>query len=184
MRHFAELLAVLTLAAGATAAGAEQPPGFWTTPAIEGYGRIHPLPQGAYRPEAGKTYHIVFGMTMAPKAPQDINPALERVARAVNLYTSAGVHLDHLKFVAVAYGPATGLALNNAQYRAAFGVDNPNLPVIARLRKAGVDIAVCGQAVAEHEYQYEWVDASVTLALSAITTITTLEQNGYSLMQL
>jgi intracellular sulfur oxidation DsrE/DsrF family protein len=184
MRHFAPLLAAVILGTGAAASGAEQPPGFWVTPALEGYGKIHPLPQGAYRPEAGKTYHVVFGMTMAAKTPQDINPALERVARAVNLYASAGVPLEHLKFVAVAYGPATPLALNNAQYKAAFGVDNPNLPLIARLRKAGIDVAVCGQAVAEHDYPYEWVDSSVTLALSAITTITTLEQSGYSLMQL
>lgn len=185
MRHFAELLVLLVLAAASTGAwAAEQPSGFWTTPAIEGYGKIHPLPQGAFRPDPGQTYRIVFGMTAAAKSPQEINPALERVARAVNLYASAGVPLSHLKFVAVAYGPATYLALNDAQYKAAFGVDNPNLPVIARLRKAGVDVAVCGQAVAEHDYQYDWVDSSVTVALSAITTITTLEQRGYSLMPL
>jgi intracellular sulfur oxidation DsrE/DsrF family protein len=185
MRYFVELLAIPILVATASSSwAAEQPPGFWTTPAIEGYGKIHPLPQGAYRPEPGQSYRIVFGMTMAAKSPQEINPALERVARAVNLYASAGVPLNHLKFVAVAYGPATSLALNDAQYKAAFGVDNPNLPVIARLRKAGVEVAVCGQAVAEHDYQYDWVDSSVTVALSAITTITTLEQRGYSLMPL
>jgi intracellular sulfur oxidation DsrE/DsrF family protein len=183
MPRFVKMLAVLAIAASGIAA-ADQPPGFWTTPAIEGFGKIHALPQAAYRPDAGHTYRVVFAMTMGPKAPSDINPALERVARAVNLYASAGVPLDHLKFVAVASGQATALALNNAQYKAAFGVDNPNLPVVARLRKAGVDIAVCGQAVAEHDYQYEWVDSTVTLSLSAITTITTLEQSGYSLMPL
>jgi len=184
MRHSAALIVLATLIAAPAAPAAEEPPGFWTTPAIEGYGKIHPLPQGAYQPDPKQTYRIVFGMTAASKSPEEVNPAIERVARTVNLYASAGVPLNHLKFVAVAYGQATALALNDAQYKAAYGVANPNLPVIARLRKAGVDVAVCGQAVAEHKYQYEWVDPSLTLALAAITTITTLEHQGYNLMPL
>ena len=184
MRHSAVTIILAALFASPAAPAADQPPGFWTTPAIEGYGKIHALPQGAYRPDPGQTYRIVFGMTAASKSPEEVNPAIERVARTVNLYVSAGVPTSHLKFVAVAYGQATALALNDAQYKAAYGVANPNLPVIARLRKAGVDVAVCGQAVAEHNYQYEWVDSSVTLALSAITTITTLEHQGYNLMPL
>ena len=50
---------------------------------------------------------VVFAVTKAGEKPTDVNPSLERVARSVNLYVSAGVPLDHLKFVAVAYGPAT-----------------------------------------------------------------------------
>lgn len=184
MRHSIVPTILAALFAVPAALAADEPPGFWTTPAIEGYGKIHPLPQGAYRPDAGQTYRIVFGMTAAAKSPEEVNPAIERVARTVNLYVSAGVPINHLKFVAVAYGQATALALNDAQYKAAYGVANPNLPVIARLRKAGVDVAVCGQAVAEHNYQYEWLDPSVTLALAAITTITTLEHQGYNLMPL
>ncbi|MGH8210148.1 MAG: DsrE family protein, partial [Steroidobacteraceae bacterium] len=83
-----------------------------------------------------------------------------------------------------AYGQATPIALNDDRYKAAYGMTNPNLALIALLRKAGVDVAVCGQAVAEHEFQYDWIDSSVTLALAALTTITTLEQQGYSLMPL
>lgn len=185
MRHVLVPLALATFAAvTGSSRAADEPAGFWTTPAIEGYGKIHSLPKAAYQPDPGQTYRIVFGMTAAAKSPEEVNPAVERVARTVNLYVSAGVPVNHLKLVAVAYGQATSVALNDAQYKAAYGVANPNLPVIARLRKAGVDVAVCGQAVAEHKYQYDWVDSSVTLALSAITTITTLEHQGYSLMPL
>jgi len=185
MRQIALLISALTLGLLARVAVAEdEPAGFWTTPAIEGAGQVHALPKAAYRPEPSKTYRIIFSMTAGSKEPGQINPAIERVARTVNLYASAGVPLSHLKFVAVAYGPATSVALNDEQYKAAYGVANPNLPVIAKLRKAGVDVAVCGQAVAEHKYRYEWIDPSVTLALSAITTITTLEHAGYHLMPL
>jgi intracellular sulfur oxidation DsrE/DsrF family protein len=184
MRRIAVLIAVVAGAVAAVPARAADEPGLSGGPAIEGYGNMHPLPKAAYQPDPKATYKIVFAMTAASKAPGDVNPALERVARAVNLYVSAGVPLSHLKFVAVAYGAATSLALDDAHYKSANDVANPNLPLIARLRKAGVDVAVCGQAVLEHKYQYEWIDPSVTVALSALTTITSLEEQGYHLMPL
>lgn len=165
-------------------AGAAEPAGFWSTPTITGYGKIHYLPDAAYKPVPGQTYRIVFSLTQGAKSPSAVNPSLDHVARTVNLYVAAGVPLDHLKFVAVASGAATPLALNDARYRAAYGVPNPNLPLITELRHAGVDVAVCGQAVAEHHFQYSWVDRQVTLALSALTTVTTLEHKGYDLMQM
>jgi intracellular sulfur oxidation DsrE/DsrF family protein len=178
------LLALVATTFAANAAAADDDSGLSSGPAIERYGLMHPLPKAAYQPDPKATYRVIFAMTAASKAPEEVNPAVERVARAVNLYVSAGVPLDHLKFVAIAYGAATAVALDDAHYKAAYGIANPNLPVIARLRKAGVDVAVCGQSVLEHKYQYEWIDPSVTLALSAITTITSLEQQGYSLMPL
>jgi DNA-binding transcriptional ArsR family regulator/intracellular sulfur oxidation DsrE/DsrF family protein len=177
----ATLAAVLGLAL--TSAGAMAAEGFWITPTIEGAGRIHPLPQAHYQPDATASYKVVFSLTGAGK-PDQLNPGLQRLARSVNLYTGAGVPLEHLHFVAVASGAATPLALDDAHYRTTFGHDNPNLPVIAGLRAAGVDVAVCGQAVAEHDYPYEAIDRHVTLALSALTTITELQQQGYALMPL
>lgn len=185
MHRITASLASLVLGAGSVAFAADShPDGFWSTPAIAGYGQMHFLPQGAYRPDPSRTYRVVFTLSRGPQKPSEVNPSLDHVARAVNLYAAAGVPLSHLKFVAIAAGPATPLALDDEHYKKAFGVPNPNLPLIAALRHAGVDIAVCGQAVAEHDYQYEWLDHSVTLALSALTTVTTLEERGYHLMPL
>lgn len=178
------LASLLLSASGAYAADNGMTPGFWTTPAIQGFGKMHELPNSAYRPDAGKSYKIVFALTKGAKSPNDVNPALDHVARTVNLYVASGVPVPQLKFVAIAYGEATPLALDDAHYREKFGVANPNLVLIAQLRKAGVDVAVCGQAVAEHHFDYAWVDKSVTTALSGLTTVTTLEQAGYALMPL
>lgn len=169
------LVGALGLLLGAAAAAPAQ--------AITAAGNFHPLPHAAFQPDRNATYKVVFGMTK-PGKPDQVNPALERVARTVNLYAAAGVPLDHLKFVAIAYGPATALVLDDAHYRAKFGTANPNLPVIAQLRKAGVTVAVCGQAVAENHFQDDWVAKDVDVALSALTTITELEQQGYALMPL
>ncbi|QBR01007.1 sulfur reduction protein DsrE [Paraburkholderia pallida] len=176
--------ALVGIAAVPACAAPADAPNFWTTPTIEHYGKMHDLPNGAFRPQPGQVYKVVFALTQAPAQPDKVDPALDHVARTVNLYVAAGVPLDKLKFVAVAYGAATPLALDDAHYRAAFGVANPNLPLIDALKKAGVTIAVCGQAVAEHHFAYDWIDSRITLALSALTTITTLQQQGYALMPL
>jgi intracellular sulfur oxidation DsrE/DsrF family protein len=82
------------------------------------------------------------------------------------------------------YGEAIDAALDNEHYRQKYGVDNPNLGVIRTLRTAGIDVAACGQAIADHQEQYQWIAPQVTLALSGLTTITTLEHQGYVLMPL
>ncbi|HTV86266.1 MAG TPA: DsrE family protein [Dyella sp.] len=152
--------------------------------AITAAGAYHPLPKAAYQPDPAATYKVVFSLTKGSDKPNEINPGLERVARTVNLFVASGVPLDHLKFVAVASGAATGLVLDDAHYKAQFGTANPNLAAIAQLRKAGVDVAVCGQAMAEHHYPNEWASKDVTLSLSALTTVTILEQKGYALLPL
>lgn len=175
---------ILLLALAALPLSAHAADSFWVTPTIHGAGKIHPMPQAAYQPDPSATYKVVFSLSHAGDKPTDVSPSLEHVARAVNLYVNAGVSLDHLKFVAVAAGAATPIVLNDAQYKKKYGVANPNLGLIEQLRKAGVDVAVCSQAVAEHHFQYDWVDKHVTLALSALTTVTVLENKGYALMPL
>jgi intracellular sulfur oxidation DsrE/DsrF family protein len=178
MKRSILLLSCVGLLACGTAAAQSAPQ------VITAAGAYHPLPKAAYQPDRNATYKVVFALTKAADKPDQVNPGIERVARTVNLYAAAGVPLDHLKFVAVAYGPATGLVLDDEHYKAQFGTNNPNLAVISQLRKAGIDVAVCGQAMAEHHYPNDWAAKDVTLSLSALTTITELEQQGYALMPL
>jgi intracellular sulfur oxidation DsrE/DsrF family protein len=157
---------------------------FWSTPAIHDYGKIHYVANAAFKPDPKRSYKIIFSLTLPSQAPDQVNIALDRVARTVNLYVAAGVPLSHLKFVAVAYGPATPLALDDAHYRMKFGTSNPNLPLIQALKRAGITVSVCAQAVAQMNFKYDWIANDVTLALSGLTTITTLETEGYVLMPL
>ena len=154
---------------------------FWQSPTIVGAGRFHPMPGAAYQPDPDAVYKVVFSLGRAGVTPSDVSRSLDNVARAVNLYVDAGVPLSHLKFVAIAAGKATPIVLNDVQYRKLYGVANPNLAVIAQLRAAGVDVAVCAQAMAEHGFRYGWVDAHVTVALSGLTTVIDLQHEGYAL---
>ncbi|WP_158782615.1 DsrE family protein [Pantoea sp. BAV 3049] len=158
------------------------PKGFWQTPTIEGYGKIHDRPMAAFRPDSSQHYKVVFQIQNGHQPKQSVNSELDHVARTVNLYVAAGVPLQNLKFVVAIAGSATPVVLDNQHYHEKFGVDNPNLPLIARLKQAGIIVSVCDQAVAGHNYPFDWVDNNVTHALSNLTTVTTLQQQGYVLM--
>ncbi|TAL72060.1 MAG: sulfur reduction protein DsrE [Rhodanobacter sp.] len=185
-RVFASLaLAALGFVFAGSAMAASASDAGWHAGVIASAGKIHPVPKNAvFMPDRAATYKVVFALTHPGKDATEVSPALERVARTVNLYASAGVPLDHLKFVAIAYGPATEIALDDAHYQQLHHVANPNLPVIRELHQHGIEVAVCGQAVMEHHYRFEWVDPAVPVALSALTTITELQQQGYALMPL
>ena len=157
---------------------------FWQTPAIAGYGQMHPFPEGVYQPAKDQVYKLLFVVEEASDKPGDLNHGLEAVARAYNLFVSAGVPADHLKFVVVISGGALPAVLDEAHYKAQLGVANPNLELIHKLRGAGVDLVACAQAALHKKYQPDWINPDVHLALSALTTRAVLQAQGYSEIQL
>ena len=157
---------------------------FWQTPGIQGEGPMHPFPEGAYQPSRDQVYKVLFVVEEAADKPEQSNHSLEAVARAYNLFASAGVPADHLKFVVVVSGAATPLVLDDAHYKAQLGVANPNLELVHKLRGAGVDLVVCAQAYLHKKYQPEWINPDVKLALSALTTRAVLQAQGYSEIKL
>ncbi|MGB9429981.1 MAG: DsrE family protein [Gammaproteobacteria bacterium] len=164
----------------------------WQNPAIKDAGAMVPLANGIFQPDKTTIYKAVFSVThFDAKHPGDPDGGLEPVARAVNVFASAGVALSHLKFVVIIHGEATPIVANNASFKKEYHVDNPNLKVIQELEAAGVEVAVCGQAVASLNYgmgkdakDYTWVDPDVKIALSALSTMIILQHDGYVLMPL
>jgi intracellular sulfur oxidation DsrE/DsrF family protein len=157
--------------------------GEWVTPAIQGYGGVHPLPHAAVQPNPKHRYKAIFDVTSHAKDPSGINPGLKHVARAVNAFASAGVPLSHLRFVAIVHGPATAAVLNDAAYQKYFNMDNPNAKMLAELKKAGVKVFVCGQAMYDLKYPLDAVSKDVRVALSALPTVVIYGDMGYAYMK-
>jgi len=171
---------------GKMADNKSEPADFWSTPAIEGYGKIHYVDTPAFKPgtTAGLSNKIVFQINHNDGDIRKPNLGLERVARVTNLYYAAGVPLDQLKFVVSINGDAVSSALNNDQFSKAYGVDNPNLKLISELKKAGVQVTICDQSVAFHQIDRNWIDPMVTHTISSGTTVATLENSGYAFLML
>lgn len=159
---------------------AAQPPGYWQYPAIKGYGPVHPRPNAAQQPDKNTIYKVVFNVTKGATDKGQPNPGLNHLARAVNVFASAGVPLTHLRFVAVIHGPATASVLDAKAYKAKFHTANPNLKLIKELRKAGVEIEVCGQALSEMHIEDGQVNSDVTITLSALADLAIYGQRGYA----
>lgn len=172
----------LALAGLSSAAGAAERE--LAYPAISGFGGMHPLPDAAVQPDEAAVYKTVFEVSSAIDDPAKPYGGLDRVARAVNIFASAGVPVSHLKFVAVLHGPGTPAVLDNEHYRAKYRKDNPNIALIAALKKAGVEVEVCGQALAEQNIEHAWVNHDVTITLSALSDLIVYGQQGYTLVKL
>ncbi len=154
----------------------------WEYPVIKGYGPVHALPHAAVQPDKSLNYKILFDVTKASKYKTKVNPALDHIARLINVYASAGVMPNKMKLVAVIHGPATPIVLNNEVFKSKFGIENPNIKLINDLKKNGVVFYVCGQALADNNYKHEWVNKDITVALSALTVVPTYQLKGYALM--
>ena len=179
LRQLTTFLAAIVLLAGsglAAASGNAQP-------AISGYGSFVPLPHADMQPNKNTQYKAVFDVT-SNKTSKGVNAPLFHVARAVNVFASAGVPLKNLHFVAVIHGAATNIVLDNAQYKKRYGKDNPNLKLIARLKAAGVKVEVCGQALADLHFKHAWVAKDVTITLSALSDNIIYGNKGYAYLSM
>jgi intracellular sulfur oxidation DsrE/DsrF family protein len=106
------------------------------------------------------------------------------VARFLNLAKLDKVPAENLKLVAVIQGPATPSVLTQEAYQARFNRTNDNLALIAALKKAGVQIMVCGQALTGHEFSPGQVYGDVTIAVSALTVLAEYQLDGYALISI
>jgi len=157
-----------------------------TSPArtIAMHGKAIVLPDAAHQPDPNMRQRAVFSLTVAPATPATTDPGLERVARAVNLLTASGVPQKQLDFVVLLSGGATDSALADPAYRARHGVANPNLGLIAQLSAVGVQMFVCGQALHARQLDSNSLAPGIAISLSALTSIITLQQQGFALVPL
>lgn len=145
-------------------------------------GQVAKVPPGGAKelPDPNMTYKVVFDVaTAAPKMDQ-VNPMLEGVTRFVNTLAEYGVPADHRMIAVVFHQGGTDVVLNNEAYKALHGHDNPNIALIQKMKKAGVDFRVCGQALLARKIDPKTVQPEIEVDLWALTTIVNLEMRGYA----
>ena len=151
-------------------------------PIIKGYGGMQPIVGTAERPDKALRYRVVFNITKPPPAPGKVNPTLDRMARFINLLGADGVRASRGDLVAIVHGGATPLIMTDKAHRAKFGVANPNLELIARLRATGAEVHVCSQALAGNKIAKDAVNSAVQIDAAALTTLANLQLRGYAMI--
>ncbi len=150
-------------------------------PVIKSYGSVVRLPEAAQQPRAAK---IIVDVTAGGEA-NELNSAVAKVARYVNIYAGAGQKPAKAQIAVILHGDATLAVLNADAYGAKFGVDsNPNLDCLHALHEAGVELFVCGQSLVSKGGKPDEVVVFVDVAVSAVTTLVNLQADGYAYVPL
>lgn len=153
----------------------------WTTPIIEGYGKIKEFKDVAVQPDASKKYHLVFDLK-DDRELDGINIGYFKIARLINMLGAGGVSADNINIVAAIHGGATFTALNNEKYKAKYEKENPNAEVIKLLKDYGVQFYVCAQATAARGIEANDLNPNTELGLSAMMVLANYQMDGYILM--
>jgi len=157
------------------------------------------LESGNVIPEYGKTFHIetpefetdttsvlkvVFDVDRNFK-PSEPNALIETAARFLNMHEKAGVAHQNMKVALVLHGKAVNDVLKDEFYTEINSEEpqNPNLPLIEALSKQGVEIILCGQSAAYHKVSKKKASDHVKFALSAMTALVQLQNDGYQLIK-
>lgn len=155
-------------------------------PSIAGHGGIVSLPNAAEQPR--KNTKVVLDVT-SDKLAGSVVKGLDRAALICNLNAEAGLQPgSDFQLAVVLHGGATKAALSNEAYARhvlkdgddSQPRDNPNLKLIHTLRRKGVEVFVCGQAVAYSGYQTDEVADDVTVAVSAVILNVNKQTDGYA----
>lgn len=148
-------------------------------PAADGYVAI---PAVALPPARQNTYRAIFDATHAADKPSQLVPALNMAGSELNALAVAKVPLENARFVIVFHGPAMDGILDDAHYKAKFGVDNPNLKTIATMKKEGVEFFVCGQNLVGEKIDPKTLTPDVTVAADALLVLMQYQNKGYALL--
>ena len=72
--------------------------------------------------------------------------------------------------------------LDDAHYKAKFGVPNPNLSVLSELKKRGVELFACGQFIVAERIDPKSLSPDVSIASDAWLVLIAYQNKGYALM--
>lgn len=152
-------------------------------PAIDGFGGIFPVEQADITPNSNLDYRIVIDVKSPSSDPGQLNPALNNVARLMNLHIEGGANLARMHVVLAVHAGAAYALLNDDAFRERYGIENPNRELIDALGSSRVDVTICGQSMIARGIERDQLIEGVKVATSMLTTVTTYQSLGYSFLQ-
>lgn len=151
-------------------------------PIINGFGTTYKIGGVDLSLDKDTDYKVMFDVFTHPGKKNAINPLLNTVARFMNMHGHAGLGKEQMKIVVVVHGAAIPNMLSEKAHVAALGKSNPNAPLIAALKDAGVELYVCGQSLTYKGYAKNQLAEGVKVSLSAMTALVHYQKEGYQLI--
>ena len=153
---------------------------------ITDFGKTYNVPNPDFKTNINAPFKVVFDVGRNIDNPSQINPLLETAARFINMHKKSGVPLSSIQVALVVHGSAANDLLNKDEYNKRYEtneiIDNPNTPLICALNDSGVQIILCGQTAAFRKITKKILHPDVKIALSAMTALVQLQNDGYRLI--
>jgi intracellular sulfur oxidation DsrE/DsrF family protein len=146
---------------------------------LAGYNAAKDFTGAKELPDPNVDYKVVFSVAANAK-PDEIHPTLKTIALYLNTLAHNGVQANHRHIAAVFHQGGGDAVLANDVYQARHnGMDNPNIAMLRELKKAGVELRVCGQGLLGKKLEPSQVLPDVQVDLWAMTTMVNLQLRGY-----
>ena len=153
-----------------------------TGPIIENFGKVYQIENPDLLLKKDTEYKVIFDIYTDNSKDNDLNPLLNTVARFLNMHAQHGILAENMKVAVILHGAATKSALSDTAYQKLFSTKNPNSEIIHDLKKANVELYVCGQSYLAKGFQIDDKSANVKLALSALTALVEYQTKGYQII--
>ena len=140
------------------------------------------IPGAKINPDKKRIYRAIYDATKAAKDASQLVPALNMAGSELNALAVCNIPLIQAKFVVVFHGGAINAILDDAHYKEKFGVSNPNLKVLAELKRSGVKLFVCGQNLLAENIDSKIISPEVMVASDALIVLMSYQNDGYALM--
>ena len=150
---------------------------------ISEYGGTFAVQNMDFPADPERNYWVVFEVAESPEDKARLNARIVTLARFLNMHVAAGVPRSNLKVAAVLHAGAAKDVLKNAAYHQRYGVDNPNDGLLNALEEAGADVYICGQSIAARGFGWDDIHPGVKIALSAMTVLIELQDEGYRMIK-
>jgi intracellular sulfur oxidation DsrE/DsrF family protein len=150
--------------------------------AVPGYPVARDVPGAHELPDPKMDYKIAWGVGQGAKdMTTEINPSLPTIAQYVNTLAKWGVPKEKRHIIVMFHQRSADfdIVLSNEAFKAKYGKDNPNIPLMTALKKAGVEFRACGQAVVGRKIETKDVNPDIQVDLWAMTTFFNLQMKGF-----
>ena len=152
-------------------------------PVIKNYGKVWKIEDPEYLTDTSKEFKVVFDIMNSPKDHAELNKTIETAARFLNMHAQSGVSEKNLKVVLVVHNRASKDIITDEAYKKRFGTSNPNAGLVKDLMDSGAEIIFCGQSSLSRNFPIGETIDGVQLALSAMTALIQLQNDGYQLIK-
>lgn len=152
-------------------------------PIIKDYGKVWSIENPEYQTDSEKEFKAVFDVMTSPESHDMVNPAIETVARFLNMHARAGIEPNNLKAALIIHNKASKDIMTHEAYLKRYSAENPNLELLNQLMNAGVEVIFCGQSSLSREIPRDQLIRGVQTSLSAMTALIQLQDEGYRLIK-